>query len=80
MREDECISHEVFMSEYANDDFWGRIPYLIGVNDGMAFAYKIIEKTIDSGATPDPKVIRENINNALRQKNTLEKELKGDKE
>lgn len=76
MREDECISHEVLMSEYANDDFWGRVPYLIGVNDGMIFAYKIIEKTIESGAAPDPKVIKENIKNALRQKNTLEKELK----
>lgn len=80
MREDEYASHEVFMSEYANDDFWGRVPYLIGVNDGMAFAYKIIEKTIDSGATPDPKIIKANIENALKQKDLLEKELKGDKE
>ena len=80
MREDEYISHEVFMSEYANDDFWGRIPYLIGVNDGMAFAYKIIEKTIGSGATPDPKIIKANIENALKQKNMLEKELKGGEE
>lgn len=78
MREGEYISHEVFMSEYANDDFWGRVPYLIGVNDGMAFAYKIVEKTINSGATPDPEVIKANIENALKQKNILEKELKGD--
>lgn len=77
MKEDEYISHEVFMSEYANDDFWGRTPYLIGVQDGMIFAYKIIEKTIDSGATPDPKIIKANIENALKQKNTLEEELKG---
>lgn len=80
MSEDECVSHEVFMSEYANDDFWGRTPYLIGVNDGMAFAYKIVEKTIDSGATPDPKIIKANIENALKQKDLLEKELKGEKE
>lgn len=80
MRGDEYISHEVFMSEYANDDFWGRVPYLIGVNDGMIFAYKIIEKTIGSGATPDPKIIKANIENALKQKNMLEKELKGGEE
>ncbi len=78
MSEEEYTSHEVLMSEYANDDFWGRIPYLIGVHDGMIFAYKIIEKTIDSGATPDPKIIKANIENALKQKNMLEKELKGD--
>lgn len=80
MREDECISHEVFMSEYADDDFWGRIPYLIGVNDGMAFAYKLIEKTIDSGTTIDPEIIKANIENALKQKNMLEKELEGGEE
>lgn len=80
MKDDEYISHEVFMSEYANDDFWGRIPYLIGVQDGVIFAYKIIEKTIDSGATPDLKIIKANIENALKQKDMLEKELKGGKE
>ena len=78
MGEDEYISHEVFMSEYANDDFWGRTPYLIGVHDGMIFAYEIIKKTIDSGTTPDPKIINENIENALKQKNMLEKELCGE--
>lgn len=80
MKEDECVSHEVFMSEYANDDFWGRIPYLIGVNDGMIFVYKIIKKTINSGAIPDPKIVKANIENALKQKNMLEKELKGGEE
>ena len=76
MREDEYISHEVFMSEYANDDFWGRTPYLIGVQDGIIFAYKIIEKTINSGATPDAKIIKANIENALKQKDMLEKRIK----
>lgn len=80
MKEDEYISHEVFMSEYANGDFWGRIPYLIGVQDGVIFAYKIIEKTIASGATPDLKIIKANIENALRQRDMLEKELEGGEE
>lgn len=81
MDEDEYISHEVLMSEYANDDFWGRTPYLIGVHDGLIFAYKTIEKTIDSGAIIDPKIIKMNIENALKQKNMLEKELcKGEEE
>ena len=80
MKEEEYISYEVLMSEYADDDFWGRIPYLIGVNDGMIFSYKIIEKTIGSGATPDPKIIKANIKNALKRKNMLEKELKWSEE
>lgn len=80
MSGDEYVSHEVFMSEYANDDFWGRTPYLIGFNDGVIFSYRIIEKTISSGATPDPKIIKANIENALKQKNMLEKELKRDEE
>lgn len=78
--EDEYISHEILMSEYANDDFWGRTPYLIGVRDGMIFAYEAIEKTIDSGATIDLKIIKMNIGNALKQKNMLEKELCGEDE
>lgn len=80
MKEDEYISHEILMSEYANDDFWGRTPYLIGVRDGMIFAYETIEKTIDSGATIDPKIIKMNIENAYQQKNMLEKELCGEDE
>lgn len=80
MSEDEYVTYEFFMSEYANEDFWGRTPYLLGVQDGMIFAYKNIKKTIDSGATPDLKLIKANIENALKQKNMLEEELQGDEE
>lgn len=71
----EQISHELFMSEYANDDFWGRIPYLLGVQDGMVFGYKTIKKTIDSGAVPDLKVVESNIENATKMRDAIEKEM-----
>jgi hypothetical protein len=63
------------MSEYANDDFWGRIPYLLGVQDGMIFGYENVKKTIDSGATPDLKIIKLNIESAIKQRNSLESEI-----
>lgn len=75
MNDEEYVSYEVFMSEYANEDFWGRIPYLIGVYDGMIFAYENVKKTIDSGATPDLKIIKLNIENAIKQRNPLESEM-----
>lgn len=74
---DEYISHELFMSEYANEDFWGRRPYLLGVQDGMIFAYKTIKKTIDSGSVPDLKVVESNIENATKMRDTIEKEMLG---